>query len=383
MNGHDAFSPLGSPLPNGSDSSTTECGWVLIGRPHEKASIQRTPIVAQPYSVGRHPDNELCLANPTVSGHHAELISTDGEIFVRDLDSTNGTLLNGRSVHQLTPLQSGDMVHFGNAMFTLERTADERPTKTTLSTDVIDEALAQVQFDKLIEDPAVKPYFQPIIRLEDYRRVGYEVLARSQLVGLETPYKMFRVAAERMEAPQLSVLCRSEGLRIGQTLGADVEYFVNTHPAEMETTELLESLTQLREDNPDLAFTLEVHESAVTSTAYLRRLHKVLNELRIGLAYDDFGAGQARLMELVEVPPDVLKFDVKLIRGLSSASQQHRSMVGSLIKIVKDLNVIPLAEGVEMDTEADICRELGFELAQGYLFGRPGPVGAWTDGENE
>ena len=115
----------------------------------------------------------------------------------------------------------------------------------------------------------------------------------------------------------------------------------------------------------------------------MRRLHKVLNELRIGLAYDDFGAGQARLMELVEVPPDVLKFDVKLIRGLSSASQQHRSMVGSLIKIVKDLNVIPLAEGVEMDTEADICRELGFELAQGYLFGRPGPVGAWTDGENE
>ena len=42
-------------------------------------------------------------------------------------------------------------------------------------------------------------------------------------------------------------------------------------------------------------------------------------ELQIGLAYDDFGAGQARLVELVDVPPDYLKFDMKLVQNLQSA----------------------------------------------------------------
>ena len=43
----------------------------------------------------------------------------------------------------------------------------------------------------------------------------------------------------------------------------------------------------------------------------------------------------------------------------------------SLVKIVRSLAVVPLAEGIETGDEAAICRDLGFELAQGYFFGRP------------
>ena len=46
-------------------------------------------------------------------------------------------------------------------------------------------------------------------------------------------------------------------------------------------------------------------------------------------------------------------------------------MIHSLVQIVRNLNVIPLAEGIETGDEAIVCRELGFELAQGYYFGRP------------
>jgi EAL domain-containing protein (putative c-di-GMP-specific phosphodiesterase class I) len=96
-----------------------------------------------------------------------------------------------------------------------------------------------------------------------------------------------------------------------------------------------------------------------------------LKDLGMRLAYDDFGAGQSRLMELADVPPDVLKFDMRMIHGLSHASDERQNMVRSLVKIVRSLAVVPLAEGIETGDEAAICRDLGFELAQGYFFGRP------------
>jgi EAL domain-containing protein (putative c-di-GMP-specific phosphodiesterase class I) len=76
-------------------------------------------------------------------------------------------------------------------------------------------------------------------------------------------------------------------------------------------------------------------------------------------------------MELADVPPDILKFDMRMIQGLSHASDERQNMVRSLVQIVRSLAVVPLAEGIETGDEAVICRELGFELAQGYFFGRP------------
>jgi EAL domain-containing protein (putative c-di-GMP-specific phosphodiesterase class I) len=74
---------------------------------------------------------------------------------------------------------------------------------------------------------------------------------------------------------------------------------------------------------------------------------------------------------LADVPPDVIKFDMGLIRGLSQASEERQTMVRSLVRIVRELNVVPLAEGVESRDEAVACVSFGFELAQGFFFGRP------------
>jgi EAL domain-containing protein (putative c-di-GMP-specific phosphodiesterase class I) len=199
------------------------------------------------------------------------------------------------------------------------------------------------------------------------------------LIGLETPPKMFRVAAQRSSENELSRVCRWEGLRGAQSLGPGIQYYLNTHPGEIGTAELLDSLTVLRAAFPDAACVLEVHESAAASTGDLRELRSLLNDLEMQLAYDDFGAGQARIAELTEVPPDVLKFDIKLIRDLGSASRQRRATVESLVRMVRDLAIVPLAEGVETGVDAETCREIGFELAQGYLFGKPGPASHWRD----
>lgn len=349
---------------------------VLEGRPDESGSVHYVPLVQQPFTIGRSPENHLPLANSTVSSFHAEILQVDDGLFVRDLDSTNGTLLNGRRVQGIAGLCDGDMLHFGNAMYTLRARARGFESDT-VKTDTAEDTLGQIQFAKLINNPAVSPWFQPIIRLENRELIGYEALSRSRLVGLETPDKMFRIAAQLASTTKLSEVCRTEAMRASKLLGDQKHYYLNTHPSELNTPELIVSLQQLREAYPAQEIVLEVHESGATSTEYLQELRKGLDDLQIGLAYDDFGSGQARLMELSEVPPDILKFDINMIRGICSASSQRQTTVAALVRIARDLGAIPLAEGIESETEARTCFQLGFELGQGFLFGRAERATHW------
>jgi EAL domain-containing protein (putative c-di-GMP-specific phosphodiesterase class I) len=352
--------------------------WELRGGLTPNASVQRILVATQPFTIGRDFDNSLCLANPTISRRHAELLLVGSDLLIRDLGSRNGTYLNGRRVEKFERLQDGDMLQFGAAIFTVHPTGGRPITPqlneqclTAVEFDMGEYALANLEFDRLLTDHAVVPHFQPIVRLDSAERVGYEVLARSRLVGLETPSAMFRVAAERNLEAELSATVRRESLAVAKDLGLESELYVNTHPAELHREGLVQSLRYLRTEYPTTAIVLEIHEGAVTSSQSLADLRAQLKDLGIRLAYDDFGAGQSRLMELADVPPDVLKFDMRMIHGLSHASEERQSMVRSLVQIVRSLAVIPLAEGIETGDEADICRELGFELAQGYFFGRP------------
>jgi EAL domain-containing protein (putative c-di-GMP-specific phosphodiesterase class I) len=131
------------------------------------------------------------------------------------------------------------------------------------------------------------------------------------------------------------------------------------------------SLRELRELAPDTQIVLEIHEGAVADIAQMRELHAALEAMNILLAYDDFGAGQARLVELVEVPPAYLKFDLKLVHDIHHATNERQRMLASLVQMVRDLGIAALAEGVETSEEHEICRQMGFQFAQGFYFGHP------------
>ena len=79
-------------------------------------------------TVGRLPDNVIQIEDASVSSHHAELVRRDGGYTVRDLDSTNGTRVNGETVTE-QPLQEGDRVQFGKigATFRAEAGAESMP----------------------------------------------------------------------------------------------------------------------------------------------------------------------------------------------------------------------------------------------------------------
>ena len=103
----------------------------------------------------------------------------------------------------------------------------------------------------------------------------------------------------------------------------------------------------------------------------IRDLQLLLSEHGIGLAFDDFGAGQARVVQLAEVPPDYLKFDQSFVCGIDAATPSKRHVLGSIVATARDLGVKTVAEGIETEDEAEMCARIGFTHAQGFLFGRP------------
>lgn len=155
--------------------------------------------------------------------------------------------------------------------------------------------------------------------------------------------------------------------------------FVNTHPTELQGEGLVETLRELRTSFPEQPITLEIHEAAVTNPRLVGQLREFLSELDMRLAFDDFGAGQARLLELAEVRPDYLKFDMKLIQGIDRASPSRQQLVALLAKMVKELGIQSLAEGVETESEHNTLRQMGFALGQGFYYGRPCTLSKFTE----
>lgn len=243
-----------------------------------------------------------------------------------------------------------------------------------------DRALTLIQFDKLMEGQGLVPFFQPIVRFQDFEVVGYEILGRSSLFGLKTPLQMFQLAEQLGLQGELSQLFRSEGVRAGIELKRQPNLFLNMHPLELNSSRLVDKIGALREISAAHPITLEIHEAAVTDVSSMRKLKDALRDLDIELAYDDFGAGQTRLVELVEVRPDYLKFDMRMIENIHQAPAPRQRMLEALVTMVHDLGITTIAECVENDAESEACRQLGFDLAQGFLYGKPASVEHYCGG---
>lgn len=323
-----------------------------------------------PFTIGRNVGCSVQLKSNTVSGAHAELRPHNDELWIRDLQSTNGTFVNGQRIDTPRIVSENDLLQFADIAFRVTKN-EQRIEHRTMLEDVCDQALALVQFDRLMVERLVTPAYQPIVSLHDGSVLGVEVLARSNLFGMETPAAMFDAAARADMEVELSRLLRWEGIQQASAVRPDLRMFLNTHPLEIQQPGLVDSLEQLRAVAPEYFIVLEVHEAAIADPAEMKTLKEELAGLEIELAYDDFGSGQTRLAELIEAPPDYLKFDISLVRNIDTATPERLRLMQSLVSMVRDLGIIALAEGIETAGEAEVCKELGFETAQGFYYGRP------------
>ncbi len=354
--------------------------WYLEGFVDRSRRLWRTALYGFPFRVGRSPMSQLHLSSPAVSSDHARFSRSAGGLFLADLDSTNGTFVNGRRVRELQRLEEGDEIRFADWEFRLVAVEDSLvPAVTTeklvdLQLEPRTEAEWVRKFQTMIREHTLWAVFQPIVRLADREVVGYEALGRGRLNGAETSVEeLFAIAEDLGRAAELSEIFRGEQLREAQALPGDPEVFLNTHPAELgcEGT-IVDSLARFRDDHGSLPrLCIEITEAAVTDIAVLGDLCSRLSTFDATVAFDDFGTGQPRLLELAEISPRYVKFDRSWVRGLEAASSRRRELMTTLIDMVERLGITPIAEGVETLAEAEACADLGFELAQGFFLGRP------------
>jgi EAL domain-containing protein (putative c-di-GMP-specific phosphodiesterase class I) len=97
---------------------------------------------------------------------------------------------------------------------------------------------------------------------------------------------------------------------------------------------------------------------------------RALKALGVRIAIDDFGTGYSSLAYLSRLPVDVLKIDRSLISDIE-ANINTQSLVSNICRMAHALRVEVVVEGVENAEQLLILREMGCDLAQGYLIARP------------
>ena len=338
-----------------------------------------------PFRIGRSEQAEHVIYSGQVSKLHAAIDFDGNGYTISDLKSTNGTFVNGQRI-TVVPLRDGDIVHIAHKEFRFgvmpvapsAQVPDDRATTPVARGEPLSVIYGRAALQEVLLKQNVRVVFQRIVDLKSEATVGYEALGRGTHEQLSpNPAQMFQLAEKCGMAMQLSRLFRLVAFREAHRISGALCFFFNVHPSEMDDKNFVNTLEQAAMTARDhQRLVMEVHEDCVSDVAGMRKLRDRLHALGIGLAYDDFGAGQSRLAELAEAPPDFLKLDMKLMRGIDQAPARQE-IVGALTEISSRLGVRVLAEGIETIEEAECCRRLGCHWAQGFLFGRPAPSGTF------
>ena len=357
-------------------------GSYLERYPEPGGPAERIPLLTLPFTIGRAESADHTIYSNKVSKEHAAIVVIGGQLAVRDLESTNGTFVNGQRINEQL-LADGDIIHVAHVEFCFRH----QPTAQT-AIPIVEETIehtilvaaesraSMIRATRLIREliatEAVEILYQPIVELQSRRVVAYEALGRGAHPDLDTSPALLLDQAEQCGlALELSKLFARRAVESCGRLPARLKLFVNVHARQIADDALVDWLSALRALAPsERQIVIEIAEASITDVTAMAAHKAAFSRLGLEFAYDDFGAGQARLLELIDVPPDYLKLDKSVIQGIDRAAPRQE-MVGALLRVVGALGVQVIAEGIETEDVARACERLGCQYGQGYLFGRP------------
>jgi diguanylate cyclase (GGDEF)-like protein len=227
-----------------------------------------------------------------------------------------------------------------------------------------------------LADGTLFMHYQPVVDTGTGRATGVEALMRWRRDGELVPPGVFIPVAEQtgligaIGARALRLAC-AQAAAWHREHGLYLTVNVSTHQLRDPgfTATVLETLADT--GLPAAALVLEITESVLIDAADT----PVLGELRahgIRIAIDDFGTGYSSLAYLHALPVDILKIDQSFIRRHQDPPRaQDVSLTRAILELARGQDLLAVAEGVETAGQAQLLRDLGCPLVQGYHFGRP------------
>jgi hypothetical protein len=97
----------------------------------------------------------------------------------------------------------------------------------------------------------------------------------------------------------------------------------------------------------------------------------MLKGVGVRLALDDFGTGYSSLGYLKKAPFDKIKIDQSFVRGATIAGNRNAAIIKAIVTLADTLGMETTAEGVEVQDEIELIRELGCSHIQGFVYGKP------------
>lgn len=221
--------------------------------------------------------------------------------------------------------------------------------------------------------------FQPKLNLNEHSINSCEVLIRwkNTQFGANSPDYFIPLAEKDGQIVKIGTwvleqaciaLCewQKEELEI-QKVAVNVSPYQLSDPCFVQTMYSIIERYSLKPEQFELEitenFVLENLEQAKTKLLQLK-------EIGFSIAIDDFGTGYSSLGYISKLPVDVIKIDKSLIENIDS-SKSARDLVQNVIRLVHDLELKVVAEGIETVEQLEILEQLECDEVQGYLIGKP------------
>lgn len=247
-----------------------------------------------------------------------------------------------------------------------------------LGSVTLGELAARVRYGhlaELVDQPeAFRARFQPIVDLRVHEVYGHEALLRAFEGEKEIPaFQLFEAAASGGWTNVLDRIGRETAIRDAAPWLGDSRLFINFVPTSVYRPEVCLTTTTAAADRHGIDLRQVVFEVVETHrTTDVGHLLTVVSHYRqrgARIALDDVGSGYSSLNLVAQLRPDIVKIDMALIQALPDPSAT--AIVRAVTELSHGIGATVIAEGIETEAQADAAAEIGADLGQGWLFGRP------------
>ena len=274
-----------------------------------------------------------------------------------------------QGIKELYDFCADHAVEMDSIQFRLDQT-DWRPFSEVMQ--VVD-----VQWiDEVIKNEQLTSHYQPIVT-SDLDIYAYELLARfyGKDGSVIYPNEIFGAAKQRGRLYALDRVCRLTAVRYAKHV--EQKAFINFIPTSIYSPEFcLRStinLAKKMEIDPYRLIFEVVESEKVEDMDHLKTILDYYHSRGFAYALDDVGEGYNTLEVLSFLKPDYMKLDIKYVQGVATDAAKQQVAREFLEKAIA-VEAVPLAEGIEEREDFEWLKSEGYELFQGYLFGKPSAV---------